>query len=316
MRYLLTLLVSAVVAYLIGFILTVPANPEIHVWRQVDQRRDAEIEAVRKKAPDRSVIVFTGGSSTAFSIDAALIEESCGTPAFNFSLPVSAGPKYLLHHALERTRPGDTLVIGLEPDLLAFESDYDASMFSFGLAALDGEPSASVGGSTFGNVLSPSEALTLARPGPRYLLTLLYRSGSGAGYRYSLADYRARGRMETQVKNPDMRSHRIDGELHLSKSGSRLLRSFSEAAHRRGVRLFYTMPWRWTEPDHATASRKANAGLLREIDLIIPVLDDGAYGVSTDRSHFSDSNQHLTAAGSIARTRALASILERRMSLK
>ncbi|MCW1923520.1 hypothetical protein OKA05_13225 [Luteolibacter arcticus] len=309
MRYFFTLLASAAAAYVLSFILTVSTNPEIRVWREVDQRRKSDVAETRAKAPDQPVIIFTGGSSTAFSIDPAIIEESCGIPAFNFALPASAGPRYLLHQALERTRPGDTLVIGLEADFLAFESDYPASMFSFGLALLEGEPSATVGGESFGERLTLPETLTLSRPGPRYLMTLAYRGALGKGYRYTPQDYQYHGRMQTPVTEPGMTPHHIEGELHLSKSGEHLLRTFRNAAQQRGIRLFYAMPWRWTAPEHAEASRLANAALLRDIDRIVPVIDDGSRGVSTDRSHFSDSHQHLTAAGSQARSRLLADAL-------
>ncbi|MEK7950819.1 hypothetical protein [Luteolibacter soli] len=301
---------SAAAAYLLGFVFIAPANPEIQVWRKVEQRRDGEIASARAQAPNQPVILFTGGSSTAFSVDPALIEQSCGIRAFNLAFPAAAGPRYLLDQALERSRSGDILVIGLEADFLAFESDYPASMFSFGLAVLDGKPSATVGGESLGEQLTVPQILTLARPGPRYLMTLLYRGLSGKGYRYTLQDYRYHGRMETSVEIPDMVPHNLDADLHLSRSGERLLRTFRDAASQRGIRLFYAMPWRWTSPEHAEISRRANAALLRDIDPIISVVDDGTLGVSTERSHFSDSHQHLTATGSRVRTLTLAAKME------
>jgi len=315
LRYPLTLLASAVAAYALSFVLTVPANPEVQVWRQVNQRRMADMAETRAKIPDQPAIFFTGGSSTAFSIDPAIIEKHCGLPAFNFGLPAGAGPRYLLHQALGRTRSGDILVVGLEPDFLAFESDYPASMISFGLACLDGEPSGAVGGRSFDNRLTIPETFTLSRPGPRHLLMQVYRGVSGKDYRYSPDDYHYHGRMETAVRDPEMQAYRIaEGELHLSHSGETLLRTFRQAADRRGVRLFYAMPWRWTSAEYAGSTRHASAALLRDIDPIIPVIDDGSLGVSTDRSHFSDTNQHLTASGSLARTSALAPKLAQLLS--
>ncbi|MCW1885177.1 hypothetical protein OKA04_10600 [Luteolibacter flavescens] len=310
MRYFLTLLASAVAAYVLGFVLTVPANPELRVWQGVDQRRKAELAEVRAKSPDRPVIFFTGGSSTAFSIDPAIIEGTCGMPAFNFALPASAGAHYLLHQALEQTKSGDVLVIGLEPDFFAYESDNPAGSLAFGLAVLDGQPSATVGGDTFGNSLSLPEYMTMARPGPKYLVTLLYRSASGKGYRYTPEDYRYHGRMETPVKEEGMPPLKLEGEVRLAESGRKLLQGIKAAADKRGVRLCYTMPWRWTLPEDAAASREANAALLRDIGQIIEVVDDGTNGVATDASFFSDTPQHLTAAGSEARSRTLAPALK------
>jgi hypothetical protein len=76
------------------------------------------------------------------------------------------------------------------------------------------------------------------------------------------------------------------------------------------------MPWRWTDPEFATDWQTANLQLLSEINTIIPVLDDGTRGVGTRRDYFSDSVQHLTAAGSTARTQALAPTLKAALSTK
>ena len=260
------------------------------------------------------MIIFTGGSSTAFSVDPAIIEEACSVPAFNFALPASAGAHFLLHQALEKTAPGDILVIGLEPDFLAFDSKYPSGSLAFGLAVLDGRPSATVGGETFNASLSLAEYLTSVRPGPKYLVTLLYRGASRKGYRYSLDDYRYHGRMETAVEQENLAPLKLDRDVRLSSSGNHLLRSFKAKANQRSVRLIYAMPWRWTLPEDVATSRKANATLLSDISEIIEVVDDGTYGVSAERSHFSDTPQHLTAAGSEARSRALAPALKSLLS--
>ena len=150
------------------------------------------------------------------------------------------------------------------------------------------------------------EALNFSRPGARYLLTLVYRGLSGKGYRYKSSDYRLHGRIETSVEDPDMVPHDVLSPQGLSDSGKELLTRFRDAAARKKVRLFYAMPLRWTSAENAEVSRAANEGLLRQIDPIIPVIDDGTRGVSTERTDFSDSHQHLTAQGSLARSQALA----------
>lgn len=306
MKYLFQLIASAVAAYVLSLFMTVWANPEIRFWRDVQLLRKAEMEAARQREPEKPLILFTGGSSTAFSVDPAVVESACGQPAFNLALPAAAGPRYLLHQALENCREGDILVIGLEADFLAGESDYPAGMFSFGLALQEGRPSATVGNGTFPETLAMRDALNFARPGTRYLLTLAYRGLSGKGYRYQASDYRHHGRMETAVEDPAMVPHDVLSTQRLSDSGRELLTQFRDVAALKKVRLFYAMPVRWTSVENADLSRSANEALLREIDPIIPVIDDGTRGVSTERTHFSDSHQHLTAEGSLARSRALA----------
>lgn len=305
-KFLLKLIACGLLAYAISLALTVWANPEIRFWRDVQLRRQAEIGSARERQPHSPVILFTGGSSTAFSVDPAVVESACGMPAFNLALPAAAGPRYLLHQALEEAREGDVLVVGLEADFLAEESSYPAGMLSFGMALRGGKPSACVGSGTFPGTLKLRDALNFSRPGARYLLTLAYRGVSGEGYRYKPDDYRYHGRIETAVAHSSMVPQGVPPRRELSESGRQLLTRFREAAAAKKVRLFYAMPVLYTSAEHAEAARSANAVLLDSIDPLVPVIDDGTRGVATERDHFSDSHQHLTAEGSLARSQALA----------
>ena len=93
--------VAAVTCIISGFILF--TSPKFLEYMQLVQVRAEYLSTV-------SIIFIT---SCAFSIDPKIIEDKCGMPAFNLGLPVSAGPKYLLYQALEKTRPGDILVVAL-----------------------------------------------------------------------------------------------------------------------------------------------------------------------------------------------------------
>jgi hypothetical protein len=66
LRYFFTLLASAVAAYLLSFILTISANPEIRAWQQVNQRRDAELAETRAQEPNRPVILQSSRKAAAF----------------------------------------------------------------------------------------------------------------------------------------------------------------------------------------------------------------------------------------------------------
>lgn len=312
MRFALSIILSILLAYALSLYLTVPANPEVKFWHTLMDRRDREIAEVRKEQPGTPIIFFTGGSSTAFSIDPEIIEEFCGLPAFNLGLPVSAGGPYLLHQAFKRTRPGDILVVCLEADALAYggEAEADASPLSFSLSLLDEDPTGAAGGATFGKGLNARHLFNLPRPGARYLATLAARTVTGKDYRYNPADIRYRGRVETQASDPSISPLVEVVPRRLHPDGADLLKKLSAAAKERGVTLFYSMPLRWTLPEYGEAWRAANHNFLGEINAIIPVLDDGTRGVGTRREHFSDSVQHLTAAGSAARTRALAPTLK------
>jgi hypothetical protein len=309
MRFPLAIAASVLGAYALSLYLTIPANPELGFWSWVMKRRDHEIAQARKEQPGTPIIFFTGGSSTAFSIDPYIIEQATGLPAFNLGLPVSAGGPYLLHQAFKRTHPGDIMVVCLEADALAYGTDANASPLSFSLSLLDHDPVGAAGGTTFDRKLNAREALNLPRPGARYLTTLAARLAIGKDYRYKPTDIRYHGRIETAVKNPSNEPLGTVVERRLHPAGATLLRKLSAAAEERGITLFYSMPWRWTLPGYSEAWRISNQSLLADINEIIPVLDDDTRGVETRREFFSDSVQHLTAAGSAARTHALAPIL-------
>jgi hypothetical protein len=310
LRFPLTILASALAAYALSLYLTVPANPEVKFWHEVMIRRDAEIAETRKNQPGSPIIFFTGGSSTAFSIDPKIIEETCNLPAFNLGLPVAAGGEYLIHQALRQTRRGDILVLCLEPDILGITTpEPSPSKFSFAMAAVGGHIGDAAGGTTYHTSLSLRDSLSLARPGAGYLATLAGRVASGRGYRYKLADIRYRGRIETPVGGASPAD--IRSTSRLSPYGEKLLTLAKLAAEARGVRLLYAMPWHFTVPSGLEESRRNQRELTTQIHTIIPTVDDGFTGAADNPAWFSDSAQHLTADGSAERTQALAKALAR-----
>jgi hypothetical protein len=314
MRLAFILLITLVFAYGLGIILTIPANPEVRFWNTVIDKRDQEIAVVRESRPGTPIIFFTGGSSCAFSIDPEIIEETCGFPAFNLGLPVACGSEYLLHQSFERTRKGDLLVICLEPDLLTYpDLEGSPSKLSFALAGSMGQPNHAAGGPAFDTSLTISDWLTLARPGARYLITLVARTAGGHGYRYKQEDIRYRGRIETPIHDPDMNAAKASESTSLTPQGRDLVQNISDKAREKGVRLAYSMPWRYTATKHLKDNRFAKRNVLQDMETIIPTIEDGYLGSNDELSCFSDSPQHLTSKGSKLRSQALALSLKRHL---
>lgn len=311
MRMLTAIIAALVGAYAVGFTLTVPLNPEARFWRELMSRRDAEIVASRAAAPDRPAILFAGGSSTAFSIDPVVVEEACGFPAFNLGLPVGAGPWFILDRALNSASDGDILVVCMEPDALihADKTVRQPSKLAFALATMAGEPSNCLGGHTFDVQPTFPDHLNLTRPGAVYLATFCARIVTGKSYRYTMADYRYHGRLETQVVSPSMEPVQVGSRSQLGDGGRMLLQRCRDAGARRGIEVLYSMPWQYTHPDALSQARSVNSALLGDILSIVPVLDDGYAGATSERALFSDTSQHLTEAGARARSRLLASEL-------
>lgn len=310
MRALTSIIAAALLAYGLGVWLTVAANPEVEFWSEVVERRDRDLEAVRAANPATRMLLFTGGSSCAFSIDPRVIEAQCGLPAVNLGLPASTGRSYILHQALVRARPGDILVVCLEPDFLAYpDQEGSPSKLGLALALKQGEVHGAAGWDTFDTRVTPGQFLSLTRPGGRYLMTLAGRTLTGKGYRYMVDGIDYHGLIRTDLVNPNPEWPGIPTSTQLDPVARQFLKAFIATATDRGVQVVYSMPWQLNHPDHAGASRAAKQALLLEISDLMPVIDDGYAGVSSNQDHFSDSLLHLSRTGVQLRTAALGQAL-------
>jgi hypothetical protein len=306
-RFPLTLLACLVAAYALSAVLTVTVNPETAFWAEVVARREAAIAGIREKSPGQPITFFTGGSSCAFSIDPLVITQTTGLPAINLGLPASAGARYILHQALRQARPGDLIVVCLEPDTLTFpDQESSPSKTGFALEARLGNLTDSAGGSTFGKTLSISDFLTLPRPGAGYLITLAGRSITGKGYRYKPGDIRPFGLIRTDVRDLKLQGVGDSVSTSLHPEGRALLESFAAAAKSKGVRLAYSMPWYFTNTASLAHNRANKRKVLADIATIMPVIEDGFSGAMDGIENFADSGLHLSDKGTAARSRALA----------
>lgn len=309
MRFPLLIIISILAAYGVGLYLTIPANPEVSLWREVMVRREIEIAKVRQEKPDTPIIFFTGGSSCAFSIDPKIIEETCGLPAINLGLPISSGNKYILHQAIAQTNPGDILIVCLEPDTLSENHTYSPTNLSYALAALaalDGNPADSAGGTTFSGNLSIQNHMNLSRPGPRFLITWIATAVTGKGYGYSTEDYRYHGRLETQKSDPHLQGAGRNPASHLSSTGRELLTTLKKAAEAKKVRLIYSMPWQYTKEEFVEENRINKRAMLDDIKSIMPAINDEFAGTMPKVTYFSDTALHLSAEGAKNRSQILA----------
>lgn len=298
---------SLISAYALGYYLTIPANPEVQFWQSLIETRDAEIEAVRKQQPKTPIIFFTGGSSTAFSIDPKIIEEATGLPCFNLGLPVSTEAKYILHQALLRANTGDIIIVCLEHGLLVnYTENHKPSKLSFALAVKAGTPAEAAGGNTFDQSLSIPDYLTYSRPGAVHLPTLIARKVINKPYRYNTNDLRYRGRLETHIHDPNIVPTGPIGITSISPDAQNLLKNFKLAAESKGVCVAYSLPWMYTTTDNANQTRVENIQILKEIANIMPVLEDEFTGAAINLNWFSDTCQHLSAEGSKQRTTTLS----------
>ena len=311
MRFPAVLLISLLIAYGISYFVTIKVSPEIKFWNEVVEYREAAILKIREQRPNTPIILFTGGSSCAFSIDPKIIEKSCELPSVNLGLPVAAGPGYILHQALREARSGDIIVVCLEPDLLTFaDQDSSPSKVGFGIEASHGNFTAAAGGITSGKKMGISDYLTLTRPGANYLVTLAGRTLGGKGYRYKTDDIKYRGLLVTNARDQKLEGSSASMSVSLHPEGKQLLVNYEKAAKSKGVDLVYSMPWYFTASQDLDLSRRNKRQLMAKISEIMPVVDDGYSGAMDKLEYFADSGLHLSREGATLRSNSLGLALK------
>ncbi len=306
MRFPLAILVTLLFSYALGFYLAIPANPEVQFWNSLAEKRDTQISTLRRERINAPIILFSGGSSTAFSIKPEIIEQSTGIPCFNLGLPVGSGAKYILHHALERATKGDYLVICLEHGvLITYKEDSKPSKLSYAFAIESGNPHDAVGGRTFDHSLTLNDHLNFSRPGATLLPTLIARKIIDKPYRYGSRDIRYHGRVETNVRDESMQFTTPTGVTQLTNDSRLLMKKFKAEADKKGVHVAYSLPWLYTNQATTKESRSENQALLREISTIMPVIEDGYSGAAMEKNWFADTALHLNDDGATIRSKAL-----------
>lgn len=312
MKLLLRLLLVACLAFVAGALLGVKWNPEAEFWDELGRRQSQGVVELRGKHPDTPLILFTGGSSCAFSVDPAIVTAATGRPAWNLGTSAWAGPKYYVDRSFRQARAGDIVVLGIEPNFLTEKGLLEPGSLGVAMAWRSGDPAAAAGGESFGGTLSPRQQVELLRPGARYLVTWAAKAvAGGERYHYTLADLRDGGRLETSRAHPTGRGDAAVQPSALAAEGRNLLAQIAELGRRREIRVAYALPWYFTAVESVAANREGRARLLAEIAAILPVLDDPALGVQSDPAYFSDTNFHLTAEGSKARSGVLGRGLAR-----
>jgi hypothetical protein len=273
-------------------------DPSVRLWLDAARIKQAWAEKMTREY--KSKILVYGGSSCAFSINGARILEEQGLPVVNMGLGAGFGARFLTRWAISEARPGDTLVVALEPDLLGGEltDTTGAVHLSYALhqpgLLRDFDDSAP---------LSLASQLLMLRPGGSHLVILAAKIAGGKPlYRYRTEDINASGWMQTAVRLP---ADSPGPAMALSAQGRRLLKDLAGWCSQRNVRLAYSIPWEFATPDDRVSFQKQNAAFLLQMAELMPVLKDPALGVCTNREYYADTGWHLTPAASNLRSDSL-----------
>jgi len=291
------LLVVAIVTWIGGALYTLRINPEIAFFRRCVAVKQLWAEKLDVEYPNK--IVFCGGSSCNTSVDGERLLNRYGLPALNMGLGAGMGAEVLTHYAQTAVRTGDTLIVGLETDLLSgpvrIESLGAQFGFSIGKPSLLRDPH---------RVDWPSVLLDL-RPGGYHTFTLIAKVALRRPlYPYFVSELHPSGWHE--VGERIIVKSVKTAPTKLSKEGRAWLIGLHDWCDRRNVRVAYALPWGYCSPENLARFQGCNLQFLRDVAATMPVLKDPHLGADTNREHFANTPFHPTAEGAALRTDELA----------
>lgn len=294
----LALLAVALAAWAAGALYTVRFNPELVFFRRADEFKRVWVRELNRD--HQSKVVIFGGSSCGTSVDGERMLQRHGLPVANLGLHAGMGARVIGRYALEQLRPGDTLLVSVEPSLLTGSIKLESLGVQFAFATrnlgLLGSP----------ELLEWPSLLLELRPGGYHALTLAGKIALRQPlYRYSLDELHRSGWHEV-VARREFDGPPEKNQPALSPEARRWLASLREVCAGRQVRLAYALPLGYCPDELAAQYRRHIVRFLLEVSELIPVLRDPGFGSDPVRAHFADTPWHPTVEGATWRTDELA----------
>lgn len=299
------LLASALIALLASAAYTRWWNPEVRLYVHAVEVKEAWARQLDSGFTNKTLVF--GGSSTSFTIDPVRIRDRTGLAVANYGLHAGMLPRFLTGFAAASARPGDLLLMAMEPELLVVPINGSDLAAQMGFA-LD-QPEWVHASNVTGEPVHWVENLVSLRPGAYHFFTLLGKIALGRPlYRYAPTDFTESGWQRTEerraIANPGRWAAPLTVDARI------LLTALKEWSATHGIRLAYALPWQYVAEPYAAAYQADNLRFLVQVSEFLPVLADerlGAYGV---REHFADTPLHLTPAGAAVRSDELAALLK------
>jgi hypothetical protein len=295
------LLLTAAAVWGLSIAYTLHWNPEVRNWQAGANIKIRWSEKMTQEYGSK--ILVYGGSSCSFSIDGERMLDRFNLPTVNFGRGADMGPTVLTESVLDYVRPGDTLIVAIEPGLLTESFDVPALGVQFSYAMHHPEwvrhPQFDEPG------VSWFQALAALRPGGFHMFTILGKIASGKRlFRYQLSDYHPSGWEQTDVRV------KITGPLDygtdLSGNARALLGGLRDWCAQRHVRIAYSLPWCYTPAEKMKSFQERNVAILMQVNDFIPVLKDAHLGADTNLDDFADTQVHLTGPAAALRSDELA----------
>ena len=297
------LLTVAFLTWAAGAAYTLSVNPEIAFFKQIAGVKQRWAQKMTDEHGNKTV--FFGGSSCTFSIMPERLLKQHAIPAANLGLGAGMGLRVLTRSALEQARPGDTLIMAMEPEVLL--NPLEDTMLGIQISYALHRPQWLAEGTSVaatGPVSWIRTALML-RPGGYHVFTLLGKLLTGKPlYRYQVNEVDVTGWEHSPLHREPHPSVGSPGPL--PEDVRQFLISLKEWCAQHQMRVAYSLPWTYTDETHLKELQENNRRLLEQISSIIPVLQDQRLGVDTVREHFADTVWHLNRDAAETRTDIVA----------
>lgn len=301
-----TLIGSLVVSFLAGAAFTLWINPEIQFWKEAYSVKIAHAKEL--DATGKPKVVFFGGSSCAFQIIPEILEREFNIPSVNMGMHAGMGARVITALALQVVKPGDTLIMNMEPGLLAREDKITPLGLQFIVAT--------------GNIntlrsLSSSATITFLdmvlslRPGLQNIVTMTGKLLIGSPlYRYSKKDIQKGGFLTTNVKGAKAIEVKKAVDIELPPDSETFLREFSFLTSSNHIAAYYLLPWSCTSTLSLNRARKSYQTFATEVGKFIPQIKDGFDGADDHEEEFADTANHTKRAGAKRRTEIVSKVME------
>ncbi len=206
---------------------------------------------------------------------------------------------------MREARPGDTLVVALEPGLL---EELEISSLGYQVLLTSARPIRPAEYPEAAEKFTLPGLIGALRPGAYHLFTMAGKLAARRPlYRYDLPDVSESGWVRTAAQYPfgpePPRPPRV------GPGARRVLGQLCDWGAARRVEVFLALPWAYSTEEIAPAARRENLTLVRELGRSLPVLRDEDLGIRTRREEFSDTALHLSEAGARLRTARTGELL-------
>jgi hypothetical protein len=299
---LVTLLVVLVFSIFAARRYVLKLSPEVELYTYAAHKKIAYARTLDQSGFPKTVVY--GGSSCAFGVNTEAMQATFHLRVVNFGMHAGMGAPVLTGLALTYTKPGDTLIVSLEPHLLFVPFDWPALGDQISYALKD--PALCAGGPLHLPRRGALGIVLTMRPGAYNMLLFLPRELRHQVVIYPKSTFTKSG---WQSFDAHAEPKTVTMATAISADGQTLLKTIVAYCLQNNIRVAYAIPWLYCDRAQLPEYKSIFFQYLYNVSKLIPVLKDPSLGIDTDPDDFADGNNHLRPRGATRRGEELAKLI-------